>query len=587
MSVKKLRFRFVRGHLAWMGFCVAALGLWGGIATGQERAPEAVVEIPPTVLTHPVTADVTVGDSALVAADNDQDNWLLHGRTYDNQRFSPLMQINAGNVQQLAPVAIIHTGIAGSFENTPIEVNGVLYIVAASDHVQAYDAVTGELLWSYNPKLDYSDVCCGPQARGVAVAYGKVFLAQLDGRVAALDARTGQLEWRTNQADTLPEPTHYYSFTMAPQVYDNMIIVGNAGGEYPTRGFVQALDAGTGKLLWRFRTTAAPGEPGGDSWSGDSWKSGGGSVWTTPAIDTKNDLVVFAVANPNPDYWGENRKGDNAYTDSIVAIHAHTGKFAWYYQEVPHDLWDYDATASVILFDARDAHGNVVPAAAEAGKVGNVYVVNRLTGALLHKTPFVMQSANMFEVPGATPITRYPGINGGSLWSPAAFSPLTHDFYVMGVNQAYSVTAFAMKPYVFGTPTVGQQTGGSQKPEADPFPPSGTLVAVNVDTGKVDWQDKTDQPLYGGVLATASNLVFIGEMNGYFDAFDARNGKKLWRYFLGVGLCTPPITYRVKGVQYIAMGASGCARGQEYLNQTNLPQFADTLAIFALPGKAK
>jgi PQQ-dependent dehydrogenase (methanol/ethanol family) len=374
---------------------------------------------------------------------------------------------------------------------------------------------------------------------------------------------------------------------MAPQVYDGMVIVGNSGAEYPTRGFVEALDANSGKLMWRFRTTAAPDEPGGSSWSGDSYTQGGGSVWNTPAIDPKNGLVVFAAANPNPDYWGENRKGDNAYTNSIIGVHVKTGKLAWWYQEVPHDLWDYDATGPALLFDAQD-HGKIVPAAAEAGKVGNVFIVNRLTGALLHKSqPFVMQSDNMFAIPGDKPITRYPGINGGSLWSTAAFSPLTRDFYVMGVNQAYSVTAFPMKPYVFGTPTVGQQTGGSQKPVEDPFPPTGTLTAIDVNTGNIAWQDKTDLPLYGGVLATASNLVFTGEMNGNFDAFDARNGKKLWQYFLGVGLCTPPITYRVAGVQYIAQGASGCARGREYLNKTGLPQFADDLVIFALPSEAK
>ena len=564
-------------------FAASALGLCASLALAQERAPDVVQTAPPTVLVHPVTANVTVSDAQLLNADKDADNWLLHGRTYDNADYSPLTGINPGNVSRLAPVALIHTGMVNTYENTPIEVNGVLFTVTASDHVQTYDAVTGQLLWTYTPKLDYSDVCCGPQARGVAVAYGKVFMAQLDGRVVALDAKTGQMVWRTNQADMLPEPTHYYSFTMAPQVYDGMVIVGNSGAEYPTRGFVEALDATTGKLVWRFRTTAAPDEPGGDSWSGNSHASGGGSVWNTPAIDPKNGLVVFAAANPNPDYWGENRKGDNLYTNAIIGVHVKTGKIAWWYQEVPHDLWDYDATAPAALFDAKDASGKLVPAAAEAGKVGNVFIVNRLTGALLHKSdPFVMQSANMFDIPGETPITRYPGINGGSLWSTPSVSPLTHYFYVMGVNQAYSVTAFKIEPYVFGAPTVGQQTGGSQKPEVTPFAPTGTLTAIDVNTGKIAWQDKTSLPLYGGIVTTASNLLFTGEMDGNFDAFDAKTGKKLWHYFMGVGVCSPPITYRVKGIQYVAVGASGCARGREYLDQTGLPQYADNLVIFAV-----
>jgi glucose dehydrogenase len=188
----------------------------------------------------------------------------------------------------------------------------------------------------------------------------------------------------------------------------------------------------------------------------------------------------------------------------------------------------------------------------------------------------------MFDIPTDKPIVRYPGINGGSLWSTASFSPQTHFFYVMGVNQAYSITAFKMEPYVFGQPTVGQQTGGSQRPVEDPFPPTGTLTAINVDTGNIAWQEKTSLPLYGGILTTASNLLFTGEMDGHFDAFDAKTGKKLWSYFMGVGVCTPPITYRVKGVQYIAIGASGCARGREYLNKTGLPQYADNLVIFAV-----
>ncbi|HVV26962.1 MAG TPA: PQQ-binding-like beta-propeller repeat protein, partial [Rhizomicrobium sp.] len=405
--------------------CAGALALGLGAAAAQERAAEMPAPAPVTILTKAVTANVAVTDAALLNADADRDNWLLHGRTYDNRRFSPLAAIDRNTVRKLAPVALIHTGFVNSFEATPLVVNGVMYVSAPGDHVQAYDAASGELLWSYNPVLEYTDLCCGPQSRGVAAAYGKVFVAQLDGHVVALDAKTGAVAWKSVLADTIPAPTHYYSFTMAPQVVGGMVLVGNSGAEYPTRGFVEALDANTGKLVWRFYTTAAPGQPGGDSWSGNSWKYGGGSVWNTPAVDPENHLVLFATGNPNPDYWGENRKGDNLYTNSIIGVHAKTGKIAWWYQQVPHDLWDYDATAPAALFDAKDASGKIVPAAAEAGKVGNVFIVNRLTGALLHKSePFVMQSANMFDIPGETPITRYPGINGGSLWSIPSVSPL-------------------------------------------------------------------------------------------------------------------------------------------------------------------
>jgi alcohol dehydrogenase (cytochrome c) len=554
-------------------------------AIAQERAPETAPQAAPvTILSKAVTANVASTDQGLLGAADNQNDWLLYGRTYDNQRFSPLTQIDRSNVKRLTVKAIIHTGVIASMEATPIVVDGILYVSTPSDHVQAYDAATGELKWSYNPVLGYTDNCCGPQSRGVAVAYGKVFLAQLDGHVVALDAHTGAVVWKSVIAETVPEPTHYYAFTMAPQVFNGMVLVGNSGAEYPTRGFVEALDANTGKLIWRFHTTAAPDQAGGNTWDTDSWKFGGGSVWNTPAIDPKNNLVLFATGNPNPDYWGENRKGDNAYTDSIVAIDSRTGKLRWWYQQVPHDVWDYDCPSPVILFDARDESGKSVPAAAEAGKLGNVFIVNRLTGKLLRKSDaFVKQANDMFVVPSDKPFSRYPGINGGNLWSPAAFSPLTRDFYVMGVNQAFTVTAFPFPKYVPGKPTVGQQVGGTQRPSpTDQFPVDGTLTAINVNTGKIAWQDKTELPMYGGVLATASNLVFTGEMNGWFDAFDAVSGEKLWSQNLGIGVCTPPITYRVKGVQYVAVGAAGCARSGGLLKDQSKSRYADTIVLYTL-----
>jgi PQQ-dependent dehydrogenase (methanol/ethanol family) len=570
-----------------LGKILGAGALLAGVslAVAQERVEPARPALPVTVTLEPVTANIASTDPQLLNANADQDNWLLHGRTYDNQRFSPLTQINRENVGKMAIKALIHTGQVNSFEATPIVVDGILYVSTPADHVQAYDAVTGAPKWSYNPVLGYTDNCCGPQSRGVAVAYGKVFVAQLDGHVVALDAKTGEVAWKSVIEETIPAPTHYYAFTMAPQVVNGLVIVGNSGAEYPTRGFVEALDATTGKLVWRFHTTAAPDQPGGKSWSEDSWKYGGGSVWNTPAIDVKNNLVVFATGNPNPDYWGEFRKGDNAYTDSIVAIDLRTGKLRWWYQQVPHDLWDYDCPSPVVLFDYRDEKGNIIPAAAEAGKIGNVFIVNRLTGKLLHKSEaFVKQDANMFDVvPSDKPFSRYPGINGGNLWSPAAYSPLTQYFYVMGVNQAYTVTAAPFPKYVPGTPTQGQQTGGSQRPSpTDQYPTDGTLTAVNVATGKIAWQQKTELPLYGGVLATASNLVFAGEMTGWFDAFDATSGRKLWSQNLGIGMCSPPITYRVKGVQYVAVAAAGCARAGNLLKDPHKARYSDTIAIYAL-----
>jgi len=553
-------------------------------------APAPAPEPAGAVVVRPITADVTIDDARLLNAARDQDNWLLHGRTYDNQRFSPLTQIDRANVKRLVPVSIIQTGIANSFEATPLVVNGVMYISTPGDHVLAYDAASGALLWSYTPSLRYSNLCCGPQSRGVAVAYGKLFLAQLDGLVTALDARTGKQVWQSDYQATLPADPVFYSFTMAPQVYDGMIVVGSSGAEYPGRGFVQAYDASNGKLLWRFRTTAAPSETGGDSWSGDSHVRGGGSVWSTPAIDPARGLVSFAVGNPNPDLDGHDRLGDNAYTNSIVGLDVKTGKLRWWHQEVPHDVWDYDAAAPVILMDAKDKTGKLVPAAAQAGKVGNVFIVNRETGELLRKSdPFVPQSPNLFQQPPTSgSVTIYPAANGGSQWSPAAFSPRTRAFYVMGVHVPATFTTVEVQPYKPGTPVVGQVMGGRLSfitDGKDELAMYGTLSAVNVDTGKIDWQYKSPLPMVGGVLATASDLVFSGEMDGHLSAFDARTGQKLWSFNLGVAVAAPPITYRVDGVQYVAVAAGGLSANgwPRLMARLGRPAFGDTIAIFALP----
>jgi alcohol dehydrogenase (cytochrome c) len=557
----------------------------------QSHDTSTKTPLPASIQSKPITADVTVTDAMMRGAAKDQNNWLLHGRTYDNQRFSPLTQINGANVKKLVPVAIIQTGIANSFEVSPIIVNGVMYIVTPGNQVNAYDAATGEPLWVYHPTLGYSDLCCGPEARGVAVAYGKVYLAQLDGIMVALDARTGAVAWKSDPPTTPPATAKAnYSFTGAPQVYDGMVVIGSAGAEYPIRGFVQAYDAATGKLIWRFHTIAAPGEPGGDSWSGDSWKTGGGSVWNTPAVDLERGLISFGVGNPNPDILGDVRLGDNAYTDSIVALHAKDGKLAWWYQEIAHDLWDLDAAGPVIFLTAADKNGKQVAAAAESGKEGKLFIVDRESGKLLRSSPsYVLESANKW-----TPLSashgepHYPSASGGGEWSPSSFSPLTRNIYVMGSNVAWTYTP---KPADPKNLPPGQFIGGDMRVMLDDkakgvtIMPSGTLTAINVDNTKFAWQYHSDYPMVGGSLATAGNLVFAGEMNGYFDAFDARNGRKLWRFSLGAGVNAPPVTYRVKGVQYVAVaaGGNGANSNNELAAMRGHPAFGDVLAIFALP----
>lgn len=512
----------------------------------------------------PQGADVNVTDSMLLGAASNQNDWLLHGRTYDNQRYSPLRQITADNVKSLVPVALLQTGMAASFEATPIVVNGVMYlttpVVNRTMKIMAVNAATGERLWEVTYNLGAFQVCCGPVNRGVAVGYGKVYVATLDDHLVALDAIDGHTLWDS----TIVDSQTGYSETLAPQIYDGMIIVGSAGGEWALRGFVAAYDANTGRQRWRWNST----DP--KSYAGDSWRTGGAMPWTTPAIDPKLGLVIFSTGNPNPDLDGTRRRGDNLYSDSIVALDVRTGRLKWYYQEVKHDVWDYDAVSNVVLVDVH-RRGTTIPAAAEAGKVGWVFILDRRTGKLIRKSdPYVMMSKNMFSTPTLAGVVMLPGANGGAEWSPPAYSPETHYLYILAMNQ---LMRFTTKPATtapglirLGSAFTNVAPGGIQ---------NGPFVALDVETGKIAWQYKAPQPLIGGALATAGNLVFMGEGNGWFDAFNAKTGERLWRYNLGAGVNAPPVTYQVNGEQYLAVAAGGNF-------QLTYP-YGDTVAIFKLP----
>ena len=536
----------------------------------------------------PVTGDVANTDAQRLGADADQDNWRLHGRTYDNQRFSPLTEINASNVKQLKPVAMIQTGVANAMEATPLEIDDVLFVESAGDVVQAFDAVTGEELWSYTPVLEFASMCCGPQARGVAVAYGKVYVAQVDGHVVALDAKTGNVVWKAAREDILPQPYHWYTFTGAPQVYNGLVVVGNGGAEWPTRGFVEALDAETGKLVWRFNDTAGPDDPNfKGAWEGDSWKIGGGSMWDAVAVDTKRDIMMFAIGNPNPDLYGDFRKGNNLYTASIVAVHAKTGKVAWYYSSRCRMTC---GTGTLLRPLCCSTHPTRTARwwrrRPRPNKNGFLYIVNRDNGKLIRRSEaFVKQSPSVVNMipPGESARVYYPGNHGGAMWQPPAFSPLTHYFYTMGINEPHIYKVKATKPWVPGSPEVGQQFGSGvptdeerKALESKMIPQSGNLSAIDVTTGRIAWQYPSDHLMFGGVLATASNLVFAGEVNGNIMAFDAKSGEKIWSYHMGIGVCTPPITYRVKGIQYLAVGATGCHSQETQMRREGRPVFGDT-----------
>jgi alcohol dehydrogenase (cytochrome c) len=504
----------------------------------------AIAASPGTVVASPVpaSAKVDVDDTLLLGAEGDANDWPLPGRTYGNSRYSPLTQIAAANVGKLEPVTIVHTGVYESFETTPIVVDGIMYlttpVVEGRMKIMALDAATGATLWTTTYALGRFKICCGPNNRGPALAYGNLYVLTLDDKLLALNARTGAVRWATPVAD----PNLGYSESMAPQPVDGMVMVGSAGGEWAIRGFVAAYDAQTGKQRWRWYST----DP--KTFAGNSWKGGGGTVWTSPAVDLRRGLLIFGTGNPNPDLNGSVRAGINLYTDSIVALDVHTGKLRWYYQEVKHDRWDYDATSNVVLFDVH-AGGKTIPAAGQAGKTGWFYIVNRATGALIRRSqPFVLQNKNMFGVKSVL-----PGANGGSEWSPPAYSPQTGMVYVLGINQLmdFAVSSAKESPGMMHTGSVFTNV---QKPKKVQ---TGTFSAIDVTTGRVVWQHTTPKPMIGGALATGGGLVFAGEGGGAFGAYDAMTGVRLWSYTFVGGVNAPAISYAVNGTQYIAVAAGG------------------------------
>ncbi|MCP5310187.1 pyrroloquinoline quinone-dependent dehydrogenase [Cognatazoarcus halotolerans] len=518
----------------------------------------------------PVPKAVSVTQAQLDGGDRDGANFLLSNMSYAQTRYYPASQINSKNVAQLRPVFNFQTAVLESMETAPIVVDGVMYITTSYNHVYALDAKTGKEFWHYKHKMGpVTTYCCGPNNRGVAIMGDRVFMGTLDARLVALDARTGKVVWNVEIAD----PELGYSETMAPVAVDGKILIGTNGGEYGIRGFVKAFDAADGKLLWTFNTIPEQGHEGvwavNDatgrnmlrdiaaekaqlaSHGGDFYKTLGGGVWMAPAVDRESGTVFFVVGNPSPDLYGAERPGDNLYTDSIVAIDLKTGAYKWHYQYVAHDVWDLDAVSPVILTEARDKAGKMRKVAIHGGKTGHVYVHDRATGELIRFSEAMVPQENMWVLPTKDGSRMLPGANGGVEWSPMAVNPTTRLAYAANLHQPMTYHVEEAK-----YPGGKLWLGGAFKviPGEKQW---GRLAAVNIDTGKIAWKVDTEQPLIGGVLATAGNLVFNGEGNGYFRAFDAHTGKKLWQYQAGAGVNAPAVSYMVDGKQYVAVAAGG------------------------------
>ena len=510
----------------------------------------------------PVTQD------QLNAADKNATNFLLTNGDYAQTRFHPAKQINRDNVKKLHVAWIFQTQIKESLETSPIVVDGVMYVTTSFSHVYAIDAKTGEQLWHYSHKMGpVTTYCCGPNNRGVQVLGDKVYLATLDAKLVALNAKTGDVVWTADIAD----PELGYSETMAPTVVKDKVLIGTNGGEYGIRGFVRAYDAKTGKQVWNFDTIpensvgvwATKDATGRDMHRdiqaekdqlakiGDPYKKLGGGVWQNPAVDLATNRIYFVVGNPSPDLDGTPRPGDNLYTDSLVSLDLDTGKYVCHFQYLAHDVWDLDAVSPPVLVNVKDKSGKTIPGVIHAGKTGHIYVHDRKDCSLIRFSEAMVPQENMWVLPTKEGARMLPGANGGVEWSPIATDPGQELAYAINLHQPMHYRV-ENSPYPNGKLWLGGAfTAISGEKQ------SGNITAVNYDTGKIKWQVKTPEPMIGGILATAGGLVFAGQGNGTFSAYNSSNGKELWSFHAGAGVNAPPSSYMVGGKQYIVVGAGG------------------------------
>jgi alcohol dehydrogenase (cytochrome c) len=549
--------------LTLLGFALLAAGATG--AQAQEITGGA------TTQSAQINADIRVSQEMLSAAESDKTNWTQTNGGYTNLRYYPGDQINTRTVKNLRPAFIFQTEIKESMEVAPVVVNGVMYITTSYNHVYAIDAASGTQFWHYKHKMGpVTTYCCGPNNRGVAVYRDVVYMGTLDAKMVALDAKTGKLLWEVEIAD----PEKGYSETMAPVIADGKVLIGTNGGEYGVRGFVKAFDGRNGTLLWTFYTIPEKGHEG--VWAvndatgrnmlrdiekekktlaetgGDFYQTLGGGVWMTPAVDMKTRTVYFVVGNPSPDLYGDIRPGDNLYTNSIVAVDLDSGAYKAHFQYIAHDVWDLDAVSPPILTQAKGRDGKVQDVVIHGGKTGHIYVHDRKDLSLIRFSEAMIPQENMWVLPTPDGVRMLPGANGGVEWNPMAVNPRLGLAYAANLHQPMTYHVEAAE-YPGGSKL---WLGGAFKviPGERQW---GRVAAVDINTGKLVWKADTEQPLMGGMLATAGGLVFTGEGNGHFNAYDAKSGKKLWTFQAGAGVNAPPTSYMVNGKQYIAVAAGG------------------------------
>ena len=506
----------------------------------------------------------------LLDAAKEPGNWLTYNGSYSSRHYSALTQIRPENVAELQLEWTWQARSLEKFETTPLVVDGVMYLSEAPSNVVALDARTGRVFWTYQhplPNITYP--CCGRLNRGVAILDNTIYLGTLDAKLVALNAFTGGKKWETTTVDY----TKGYSLTVAPLAVKDTIILGPAGGELGITGFLAAYDAKTGKELWKFNTIPHPGEPGNDTWAGDSWKHGAGSIWVTGSYDPDLNLTYWGIGNAGPDWNPAQRPGDNLYAASVIAVDAGTGRLKWHFQFTPHDEWDWDAVQVPVLAD-MEWKGRPRKLMLWGNRNGFFYVLDRATGEFLLGKPFVKQTwanglderGRPIKVPGMGPSSTgtlaYPGVQGGTNWYAPSFSPKTGLFYLTAWDDYHSTYFSWHQDYEQGK----WFSGGSVK---SPVPATrrdqtykrrpddgwSAVRALDPRTGEKVWDYRMTDMSESGLLTTASDLLFSGNREGHFFALDARTGKLLWRKYLGGQVMASPISYTVDGRQFVTIAA--------------------------------
>jgi len=596
--MRSMRVLFGVGSLL-VAAAVPATLLGGCTTPGMGTSTSAMAQPAPRArLTTGAATYASVTDQRLVSPE--ADNWLMYRRTYDGWGYSPLEQINAGNVKELVPVWTFSTGVVEGHQAPPMVNNGVMFVSTPQNQVLALEAKSGELLWRYKRELPEDLLQLHPTNRGVGLYEDKVYLATLDAHVVALDAKTGKVLWDR----TVEDYKKGYYMTLAPLVAKGKVMVGVSGGELGVRGFVQALDARTGQPAWKTFTIPAPGEPGSDTWKGDSWKTGGVSVWITGSYDPQLNLTYWGTGN-GAQWMGDQRPGDNLYSASVIALDADTGKLRAYHQYHWNDSWDWDEVSAPILMDVQRG-GRTIKGLVHPARNGYLWVLERRADAIafVDAKPYVKQTVFTKLDPRTgrpeydetkKPVTGKkvgfcPSLWGGKDWPPAAYNPKTGYLYIPANENLCGSLLGALQPYEAGKLWLGTEIKDIGMAVTDGSKHIGEIQAWDMNTGQKVWTRTFESHNWGPVLTTGSGLVFAGGTNDrYFRAFDGKTGEPMWQWRTNSGITGVPSSFAVDGVQYIAVQSGWGVDAQRMQNslddirgaKTDVPQ-GGVIWVFAV-----